>query len=144
MPITLDLPPELETRLRARASRRQMTPEEYLRTIAVDRLRPRVTTGMTLTPEERRVIGDLNAELSRDFWLRYYFLQQKARTDATSEERDEALELGARSEEWNTRRLTVVMEMTKKRSVTVTEFMRHNKIGHHPMARELSDRYRSS
>ncbi|MBC8139545.1 MAG: hypothetical protein H8F28_27005 [Fibrella sp.] len=62
MSLTLKLPPEMDSKLRARAARRGMTPEDYLKAIAIDRLRPRRTSAATLTPQETAMAGSLLLE----------------------------------------------------------------------------------
>ncbi|MBC8141692.1 MAG: hypothetical protein H7Y38_09665 [Armatimonadetes bacterium] len=142
MPYILELPPDADLKLRQRASRRHMTPEEYLQAKMLGWLRPRLGANTRITPEEKEIIDALNAQLSRGLWERIYDLQEKARGGATEEERGELLKLLEQTEQWNVRRLTEVMKMARKRNMHMTTFMHINKIGHHPVAEEIAQRYR--
>lgn len=143
MPLTVMLPSDEYSKLHKRASRRGMTPEDYLRTIALDKLNPRRASDYLLTKEEKKTIATLNDELTRDFWSRYYELQELARTEISDVEHEELMRLLDKAEEWNVRRLTLLMEMAKQRGIDMTTFMRRNKIRHHPVANEFSAEYRS-
>lgn len=143
MPLTVELPQDVYSKLRTRAAHRGMTPEDYLRTIAVDRLRSHRASDLLLSREEAEIIESLNGELPRDFWACYYQLQAVTRTEISEGEHEELMRLMDRAEEWNVCRLTALMEMAKQRRVDVTTFMRRNKIRHHPIAEEMSEEYRS-
>ena len=54
MPYTLELPPDADLKLRQRASRRHMTPEDYLQAKMLGWLRPRPEPNVRMTPEEKR------------------------------------------------------------------------------------------
>lgn len=137
MSITLELPADMDSKLRARASRRGMTPEDYLRTIALDRLRPRRSSYQSLSAEEQETIAKLNGELTRDFWHRYKELERKIISGDFSEaERDEALELARQSEAWNVRRISAINEMAERRGMKWDALMRQLKMSHHPDAGE--------
>ena len=88
------------------------------------------------------MIDALNAQLSYDLWERIYTLQEKVRQEATEEEQNELLQLLEQTERWNVRRLTMLVEIARKRGMDMTTFMRVNKIGHHPIADEIAEKYR--
>lgn len=135
MPYTLELSPDMDSILRTRASRRGLTPEDYLRTITEDRLRPRRGANGLLTSQEREDVTLLNAELSPDFWRRYSELTGKLSAGTLTEtEGEEIKQLTAREEAWSGKRIALLQPMARKRQISLLELMKRNGIRHHPDA----------
>ena len=132
MPYTLELSPDRDTLLRDRANRLGQTPEEYLRKIVEDRLRPRRSL---LTHEEQEAIALLNAELTPDFWRRYSELTEKLRARIITEtEHEEIKQFATQEEAWSAKRLALLHPMAQERNLSLLEFMKRNNISHHPDA----------
>ncbi len=138
MPIMLDLSPEIETDLRIEATRLNIGVDafasEYFSQSWRDQRRKRSPLDI-LTLEEKQTLADLNAELSRDFWLRHNALQEKIREQTiTEEEHEELSAMLDKSGEWNIRRIEAILIMAQRRRMRWTDLMRRLKITHHPDA----------
>ena len=138
MPITLELSPDIEMDLRSEATRRNVGVEafasEYFSRSWRGHRRKRSPLDI-LTTDEKQTIADLNAELSRDFWLRHNALQEKIRERTiTPEEHEELSAMLDRSGEWNIRRIEAIRIMAQRRGMRWTDLMRRLKITHHPDA----------
>ena len=146
MPYTIELSPDMETRLQKRAARRGMTPDDYLQARTLNWLNPRHTNPTPpdiLTPDERKILDDLNAELPREFWVRYYALQAKASEGTLTHGENKQLEaMLDKSGDWNIRRIETIIPMASRRGMGWTELMRRLGITHHPVADQVAQEYR--
>ncbi len=112
-----------------------MTPKDYLQAKMLGWLRPRPEPSVRMTLEERQTLDALNAELPRDFWLRYNALQEKTHEATfTTHERDELEVMLSKTGEWNERRIHLFIVMAKRRGMGWSDLMRQLHISHHPDA----------
>jgi hypothetical protein len=134
MTLTLELPPELETRLHQEAARKGVEPETLVREVVARHLR-RSRPKVKLTAEEQASLNALNAELSPSFWKRYRTLQNRRRAERLTEaEHTELLQMVQETEAWNVRRLTLLEQMAQAHGMHFPELMTTLGIRHHPDA----------
>lgn len=84
-----------------------------------------------LSSEEETKLNHLNAELSREFWIRYHLLECCSRNEM---EQIEFLDLVQKAEAWNIVRLELLEEFAQKRKMHFPELMNLLDIRHHPDA----------
>lgn len=118
--------------------------ETLRRTVRAKTLRgrPRVAkaTAMPdlLTPDERKIIDDLNAELPREFWLRYnaHFdkldAARRGKAEYTKDDEAVGLRFVEKIADVDARRLQAVIQMAQRRGANPADFWKRLNLGHHP------------
>jgi hypothetical protein len=125
MTITLEIAPELEEVLRRSAQRAGLPPDGYVLKVLQERL---LGGGGRLpphlSPEETKLLQQINQGLPPETWARYRALKEKrdART-LTPEEHAELLALTNEVELWNARRLELVLALAQLRQIPLRAMM---------------------
>lgn len=121
MTLTIDLPSELEARLRAEAERHGMDARLYV----LRAIQERLTDGRTcLPPEEAELLQRVNIGLPEPVWARYHDLVAKRRLATLSPgDHTELVGLSDLIEETNARRIEHVIELARVRGVTLDALM---------------------
>jgi hypothetical protein len=156
MTVTLEIGPELEELLRARASREGLPLDRYIVNVLLERLNgdwvgrgdlersgsipsqdpenAAARTRSTLPHAEAELLERINEGLPEPTWERYYDL--KAKRDAetlTAEEHRELIALVNEIETWNARRLELVGELARLRGVSLSNLV--EQLGLYPSSR---------
>ncbi|MDB5332458.1 MAG: hypothetical protein JWP03_3609 [Phycisphaerales bacterium] len=124
MTLTIDLPADLEARLRDEAARQGVDAAGYIVKALTDRLSPK--GGVPHLPaDEARLLEQINLGVSADTWQRYRALGEKRDARALADsEHDELIAISDRIEEANARRMRYVVELARLRGVSPQELMR--------------------
>lgn len=125
MKLTLDIPPELATQLRAAAANEGLEASEYIvHTLAehVQQSTPRSTPCLNAT--EAGLLQQINAGLPQETWQRYHELLDKRRAERlTPEEHAALITLSDRIEECNARRLESLVALARLRHTSIEALM---------------------
>ena len=132
MVVTLDLAPELESRLREAAAGQGVEPPEYVLETLRQRLRPPATEPPCLSAAESRLFDEINRGFSEGDWNRYRQLIEKRRAEQLRpEELVELTSLSDRMERLNVRRLELLSQLARLRNTTLPALM--DQLGLHPV-----------
>lgn len=124
MVLTIDLAPELESRLREAAADQGVEPREYVEETLRQHLRPALTAPPCLSAAESRLFDEINQGFSERDWGRYRQLIEKRRAEQlTPEQHVELMALSDRSERLNVRRLELLRELARLRNTTLPALM---------------------
>jgi hypothetical protein len=122
MTLTVDLPPELEARLRAEADRQGVDATLYVLRVVRDRLGG--ATGDSLAPAEAELVLKVNLGLPDQVWARYHELLAKRRAETLAPaEQAELVAISDQIEEANARRMAHLVELARLRGVTLDSLM---------------------
>lgn len=124
MNLSIDIPPELESRLRAEAAKHGVDPGQYVAIALREHLHSTQSSPSCLSADESQLIEEINRGLTEDDWTRYHELIEKRRAEKLSD--DERNELGAtaeRVESLNVRRMQCLAELARLRDTTMTTLM---------------------
>lgn len=125
MTLTIELPAELDDRLRKQAKAVGRPAEQFVVEALVEKLSGQ-EAGLpaTLAPEESRLIEEINRGPAESTWRRYRALVQSRRDNTlTAEEQAELLTLTDEIELDHARRLESVARLARIRSVSVVSLM---------------------
>lgn len=124
MVLTIDLVPELESRLREAAADQGVEPREYVLETLRQHLHPSSTDPPCLSAAESRLFHEINRGFSEGDWSHYRQLIEKRRAEQlTAEEHFELTALSDRLERLNVRRLELLTELARLRNTTLSELM---------------------
>ena len=124
MVLTIDLAPELESRLREAAADQGVEPREYVVETLRQHLRPAVASPPCLNAAESRLFDDINRGVSEWDWSRYRQLVEKRQAEQLSaEEHVELTALSDHLERLNVRRLELLRELARLRNMTLPALM---------------------
>jgi hypothetical protein len=135
MVLTIDLAPEIESRLREAAADQGIEPREYVVETLRQHLRAASTPPPCLSAAEFRLFDEINQGFSECDWSRYRQLIEKRRTEQlTAEEHDELIAFSDRLERLNVRRLELIRELARLRNTTLPILMDHLGLQRVPVA----------
>ena len=125
MTLTIDLSPELESRLLAEASRRGLDAGSFVVATLNRQLgTPSDFAAPTGCVSESELLEKINAGLPEEVWRRFHELIALRREERLSElERRELVELADRVEAMNSRRLEWLLELARMRNVSLASLM---------------------
>lgn len=124
MTLTIDLPPELEARLRAEAERHGMDARLYVLRAVQERLGSAAAGGDTLGQAEAELLQKVNLGLPEPVWARYHELLAKRRAEVLLPgEQAELIALSDQIEEANARRMNHLVELARLRGMTLDSLM---------------------
>ena len=142
MPVTIELSPELESRLRHEAARLGLQPEAYIAKALEQYVRgdgaggdaPRPPTAQPgpngLSAEEADLLQRINLGLPADFWAGYrHLLRRRDEGVLTPEEQTSLVAMSDKVEEANARRMTHLAKLARLRGVTLEALMRTLGVG---------------
>ena len=123
--VTLEITPDLESRLRREAARVGLDPQSYI----LNTLRQRLTDARRpalprLAADEAELLRQINRGLPAETWQHYGRLKAKRRAeDLTAAEQAELIALSDRIEEMNVRRMESVIQLARLRQTSVDALM---------------------
>ncbi len=123
--VTLEITPDLESRLRREAAREGLDPQGYI----LSTLRQRLTGARRaavprLTADEANLLREINRGLPAETWRHYGELKEKRRAEnLTPAEQAELITLSDRIEEMNVRRMERVIQLAQLRQTSVEVLM---------------------
>lgn len=124
MNLTIDISPDLESRLQAEAAKRGIDPGQYVESALRERLHSTNSNAPCLSADESRLIEEINRGLSEDQWQRYNQLIEKRRAEELSdEEKKEVAAMAEQVEVLNVRRMQCLAELARLRDTTLPELM---------------------
>ncbi len=123
--VTLDITPELESRLYREAAREGLDTQGYiLSTLREHLARVRRPTEARLPADEAALLQEINRGLPTETWQHYGELKEKRRAETlTPEERAELIALSDQIEAMNVRRMESVIELARLRRMPVEALM---------------------
>jgi len=123
--VTLEITPDLETRLRREAAREGLDPQGYiLSTLRQHLTGARRAAVPRLTAAEANLLQEINRGLSAETWQHYNELKEKRRAEKlTAAEQAELIALSDRIEEMNVRRMASVIQLARLRQTSVDDLM---------------------
>lgn len=121
MTVIIDLPPGMEARLHEEARKAGEEASVYIARTLEERLRP---LPPRLSPEEARLLQQINQGWPAGFWQRYNELIAKRRAEElTFDEHAELIACSDQIEEANARRVQHLVELAHLRRTTLTSLM---------------------
>ncbi|MCY2991272.1 MAG: hypothetical protein NTY19_25870 [Planctomycetota bacterium] len=124
MVLTIDLTPDLESKLREVAAAQGVEPREYVVETLRQHLGPALTHPPCQSAAESKLFDEINQGLSEWDWSRYRQLIEKRRAEQlTAEEHVELTAISDRVEELNVRRLELLSELARLRNTTLPTLM---------------------
>jgi hypothetical protein len=124
MNLTVDIAPDLESRLLQEAAKQGVDPSEFVAAAVRARLHSDSKTAPCLDAEQSRLVEDINRGLSESKWNRYYALIAKRQQGLLTE--DEYAELVATShdiEVLNARRMQCLAELARLRGTNLSDLL---------------------
>ncbi|MCP4663358.1 MAG: hypothetical protein GY856_48820 [bacterium] len=123
--VTLDITPDLESRLRREAAREGLDTQGYILSTLRERLAGiRRSAVPRLAADEAALLQEINRGLPAETWQHYGELKEKRRAQTlTPEERAELIALSDQIEEMNVRRMEAVVELARLRHMSVDALM---------------------
>ena len=119
MTINLNVTPELERKLIQVARQMGLAPDTYIMRLLQQDLQTHAASAR-LSPEESKLLQEINASLSAIEWERYRLLQAKRDAETLSaKEQAELIALSDQIENANVRRMQAVAELARVRKTTV-------------------------
>ena len=119
MTIQLNVTSELERQLKNVADQMGLTPDTYILRLLQKDLQTHAAPAR-LSPEESKLLKQINASLSAIEWERYRVLLAKRDNEIlTASEHTELIALSDQIEEANARRMEAVAELARVRKTTV-------------------------
>lgn len=130
MTLTLEIDPELEQTIRARAASAGLPADQYVLELLQERLAPPHGGPRGLPPAEAALLERINEGLPPEIWERYHALKDRRHAENfTAAERAELIRLVNRVEVWNARRLKWVAELAQLRGVPFPELVQQLGLG---------------
>ena len=123
MTIHLNVTSEMEQKLRKVAGQMGLTPDTYIVRLLQKDLQSQ-TESMRLSPEESKLLKQINTSLSAIEWERYRILLAKRNAEElVAQEQVELVALSDKIEEANARRMKAVSELARLRKTSVPALM---------------------
>ncbi|MFQ5342169.1 MAG: hypothetical protein ACE5F6_11555 [Anaerolineae bacterium] len=124
MTITLELPPEVATRLRKEAKKANLDPDAFIAKTLREHLRQVQTQPPHLSKPESELLQKINLGLSQEEWQHYHELIAKRRAETlASGEQEELIALSDRIEEANARRMAYLVRLARLRQTSLESVM---------------------
>ena len=127
MTMTIDLTPELETRLRDEAAKEGLAPDRFILSAVEERLRQRHSEQNVphLSIAESELMRKINAGLSVETWQQYRELRAKCQAETlTPEEHQILIKLSDQVEMDYAQRLGFVLELSRLHGISLEEQMK--------------------
>ncbi len=123
--VTLEITPDLESRLRREAAKEGLDPQGYiLNTLRQRLVGIRRAAVPRLSAAEASLLREINRGLPAETWRHYGELKEKRRAEnLTPAEQAELIALSDRIEEMNVRRMGNVIELARLRQTSVDTLM---------------------
>jgi len=123
--ITLEITPDLESRLRREAASQGLDTQGYILSTLRERLAGiRRSAVARLAADEAALLREINRGLPAQTWQHYGELKEKRRAETlTPEEHAELIALSDQIEEMNVRRMEAVVELARLRQISVDALM---------------------
>lgn len=124
--VTIDLPPELETKVRDAAAQAGLDTTAYIVNALEDRLRQPLSlvSAIQLPLAEADLLQRINQGLPPEIWQRYNELVDKRRAETlTAEERAALIALSDHIEQANAQRIAYLVELARLRQTNLETLM---------------------
>ncbi len=123
MTLTIQMTPDLESRLRDEAGKAGLNESQFVLATLEERLK-KAKPGSILSAEETSLLSKINEGLPQATWRRFHELNGKRQAETvTTPEHAELLDLINQVELYGARRLGYLNQLAKLRSVTLDEVM---------------------
>lgn len=114
--ITLQLPPDLEQKLRDEAAKQGIDPDRYILNALQERFQAQASQPAPLPKPEADLLQQINLGLSSDRWEHYHTLLAKRRTETlTPAEHATLIDISDQIEQANVPRIQALIELAKLR-----------------------------
>ena len=127
MTITINLSPELEQQVRETSAARGIPAEDFVVGAVSESIKQAKAAHQLpphLSPEEGRLLTEINTGFSEDTWKRFHELVARRQEEILTEvERAELLSLTTQMERANVERLKKLIELARLRGVKLEELM---------------------
>lgn len=124
MPISIQLPPELEKRLRDSADNAGLDISRYVQEILEGQLKPTSTQVSEIEAKEIQLLEKINLGIPVSTWKRYNYLKDlRDREQLEPDEHAELIRLSDQIEEANAERMKYVADLAKLRKVSLKKVM---------------------
>lgn len=124
MSLTIELPAELETRLKELADREGKAPEQFVAGLIRDRANTKKSESLPLSTDETRLFEVINRGFSDEFWKKLQELDQKRRAAILTEaERLELIEMTEQMEAVNLDRMKALSVLAELQETDIDTLM---------------------
>lgn len=133
MTLTIDISPQLESKLRAVATKQGLDANEYVLNTLQEHFRHAQSDETPhLIERESDLLQQINAGLPTETWQRYHELIAKRRAETlTFEEQATLIEISDQIEQLNAKRIKDLVELARLRKISLTTLMQ--KLGIEPL-----------
>jgi len=122
--LTLELAPDLESRLRREAAREGLDTQGYILSTLREHLARARSSVPRMPSDESALLQEISRGLAAAIWQRYGELKKSRQAETlTAEEQSELIALSDRIEEMNVRRMKSVIELARLRRTSVDALM---------------------
>lgn len=135
MSLIIDLPAELEERLKEQAKREGKALEQYVTALIKAKVGQIIATGNALSAEETQLFDTINKGFAPEFWDHLKTLNEKRRNAALSEsELQELISMTDQMELVNLQRMKALVELAEFRGADIDDLMEQLGLRHgdHP------------
>jgi predicted DNA binding CopG/RHH family protein len=123
--ITLQLPPELEQKLRAEAAKQGINPDRYILNALQERLQVSRHSKLPLSKAEADLLEQINIGLPAQRWQEYHSLLAKRRAETLTEaEQSTLIAISDRIEQANVQRVRALIALAEMRGTDLSTLMR--------------------
>jgi hypothetical protein len=131
MTMTLDVPKDLETRIRDRAAEQGVQPDALMVRLLAESQALMPTPPGSLSARESELLGRVNLGFAEAFWSRYHHLTERLESEQLSPaEHAEFMSKVAEVEEANARRVAAVVELAALRGTSFATLWDQLGLGH--------------
>lgn len=124
MPLTIELPYDLETQLREQAQQKGKALNQYITGLIQDKISSPKPTTSSLTADETRLFQVINKGFSHEFWTQLRILDKKRlQLTLTETEREELLNMTEQMEIANLERMKALIELAAIRQTDLDTLM---------------------
>jgi len=124
MSISIQIPPELEGKLRESAAEAGMDINEYVVQILKGQLRPQASKDVGKAEREKELLQKISLGIPVSTWKRYNYLKDlRDREQLDPEEHAELIRISDQIEEANAERMKYLVELAKLRNEPLREVM---------------------
>ncbi|MCB9291284.1 MAG: hypothetical protein H6560_28515 [Lewinellaceae bacterium] len=124
MSITIQIPPDLEERLRESAAEAGMDIDQYVIEILKGKVKPGPSKELTLQEKERSLLQKINLGIPVATWKRYNYLKSlRDKEQLDPEEHAELIRISDQIEEANAERMRNLVELSKLKQISLKELM---------------------
>lgn len=125
MPITIQISPELEERLKESAAEAGLDVDEYVIEILEEKVQPGASGELNPEEKERRLLEKISLGIPVATWKRYNYLKAlRDNEQLDPEEHTELIHISDQIEEANAERMKHMIELAELKQVPLKELMK--------------------